>query len=140
MRCLLPNNMMWKVTDIAKRAEEHLNQIGILLKQRKVSIRVLDMPQVSIGLPDFPPSCENSRLFQSVRKHLAFETLWGDYASWKSKAEEYSRTCNKRHEEIRKSWRIEETELTPYQQLAVNSIDMLRGRESSGKQLRVFSN
>jgi len=89
----------------------HLAEVRSLIEEWGSARRAPEIYQVykDTGVPT--QTIEANPLFESVKEHLPFPTLWRDYSAWKKKIGEYINSCKELRRKIRESWKIGETEL-----------------------------
>jgi len=90
-------------TEILKEAlRDHLAELRQLIENWKAGFRipsVTDPPSTMTSSMEFPYS---NRLFDCLKSHLPFPTLWRDYNQWEAKYKSYIINCERLRKEIEK--------------------------------------
>lgn len=90
-------------TEILKEAlRNHLAEIRRLIQSWKAGIRIQPVTDPLRGMTDSIESLHANRLFDCLKGHLPFPTLWRDYNQWETRWRSYTDNCSKLREEIQR--------------------------------------
>jgi len=74
----------------------HFAEVNTLIGELKTNISTPRVGSIYYGMPFIPTqNVENNLLFDSIKEHLPFPTLWRDYATWKNRVRAYIEGCQK---------------------------------------------
>lgn len=91
-----------RIKILSDNQAEHLAEIRTIIEQWKNSLATPWFGAISLETEPRPTGVlEEKPLFECLREHLPFPTLWRDYSNWKEKVEEYVDSCKKLLEETR---------------------------------------
>jgi len=92
-----------RIKILADNQAEHLAEIRTTIEQWKNSLETPWFGTISFETGSRPTGgLEHNPLFNSLREHLPFPTLWRDYSIWADKVENYIDSCKGLLEETRK--------------------------------------
>jgi len=92
-----------RIRILADNQAEHLAEIRTTIEQWKDTLETPWFGAISFERGSRSAGgLEHNPLFNSLREHLPFPTLWRDYSSWTEKVENYIDSCKKLLEETRK--------------------------------------
>ena len=99
---LVPHKKAYELTQqlISKAQDEHLVKIHDAIEEWA---NRFNTPQIDSVFPETANptiSIEANPLFKYLREHLAGQTFWENYSSWRDKLDEYLLSCNNLIEEI----------------------------------------
>jgi len=90
-------------TEILKKAlGDHLAELRQLIQNWKMGIRIQPVADPTSDMAVFIESLHSNRLFDCLKGHLPFPSLWRDYNQWEAKYRSYIDNCKKLQEEIRR--------------------------------------
>jgi len=90
-------------TEILKEAvRDHLAEIRQLIENWEAGIRIQPVTDPLSGMADSIEHLHSNRLFDCLKSHLPFPTLWRDYNQWEAKYRSYTANCKKLREEIQR--------------------------------------
>lgn len=90
-------------TEILKEAlRDHLAELRQLIENLKAGIRIQPVTVLPSVMADSMESPHSNRLFDCLKNHLPFPTLWRDHNQWEAKYRSYIDNCDKLREEIQK--------------------------------------
>jgi len=90
-------------TEILKKAiEDHLSELRQLIEGWKAGIRIHPVTASPSSMADSMGLPHSNRLFDCLRSHLPFPTLWRDHNQWEAKYRSYIDNCDKLREEIQR--------------------------------------
>jgi hypothetical protein len=91
-----------RIKILSDNQTEHLAEIRTTIGQWKDSLMTPWFGVISLETESHLTGLlEANPLFNCLREHLPFPTLWRDYSSWKEKVENYIDSCKKLLEETR---------------------------------------
>jgi len=96
-----------KIEMLKDALASHLGEVRTLLEQWKNALRKPQFDEVYPGTPSPTGNIEASPLFNSLREHLPFPTLWRNFSSYAKKMDEYItgiKNLRKEIEEEIKNW------------------------------------
>jgi len=82
--------------------KDHLAELRKLIENWKAGIRMQPVIDPPGGMVDSIESLHSNRLFDCLKGHLPFPTLWRDYNQWEAKCKSYTDNCKKLREEIQR--------------------------------------
>ncbi len=92
-----------RIRILADNQAQHLAEIRTTIEQWKNSLETPWFGTISFETGSRPTGgLEHNPLFNSLREHLPFPTLWRNYSSWTDKVENYIDSCRRLLEETRK--------------------------------------
>jgi len=90
-------------TEILKKAlGDHLDELRRLIDSWKAGIRIQPVTILPSVMANSMESPHSNRLFDCLRSHLPFPTLWRDHNQWEAKCRSYIDNCDKLREEIQR--------------------------------------
>ena len=81
---------------------DHLIETRNLIDRWKSNIKSPPLRLVYYGMPFPTEAVKSDPLFNCLRQHLPFPTLWRNYSLWSSKVQEYIRCCQALMDDIMK--------------------------------------
>jgi len=89
--------------EIIKEAlRDHLAELRQLIENWKAGFRIPSVTDPPSTMTDSMESPHSNRLFDCLKGHLPFPTLWRDYNQWEAKYRSYTDNCKKLREEIQR--------------------------------------
>jgi len=90
-------------TEILKKAlEDHLGEVRQLIDNWNAGIGIQPVTVPPSVMANSMESPHSNRLFDCLRSHLPFPTLWRDHDQWETKYRSYIDNCDKLREEIQR--------------------------------------
>jgi len=90
-------------TEILKEAlRDHLAELRQLIENWEAGIRIQPVTVLPSVVADSIESFHSNRLFDCLKGHLPFPTLWRDYSQWEAKYNSYIVNCEQLRREIEK--------------------------------------
>lgn len=90
-------------TEILKDAlRDHLAEMRQLIENWKAGIGIQPVNVHPDAMASSVTFIQSNRLFDGLRSHLPFPSLWRDYNQWETKYKSYIANCQKLREEIQK--------------------------------------
>jgi len=90
-------------TEILKDAlRDHLAEMRQLIENWKAGIRIQPVDVHPDAMASSIMFIQSNRLFEGLKSHLPFPSLWRDYNQWEAKYKLYIANCQKLREEIQK--------------------------------------
>lgn len=80
----------------------HLDELRQVIRDWQAGIRIQPVVDPPGGMADSIESLHSNRLFDCLKDHLPFPTLWRDYNQWEAKCKSYTDNCKKLREEIQR--------------------------------------
>jgi len=87
---------------LKEELRDHLAEIRQLIENWKAGIAVQPIDVHPDAMASSITFIQSNRLFDGLRSHLPFPSLWRDYDQWQAKYKLYIANCNKLREEIQK--------------------------------------
>ena len=91
-----------KAEILRKAIEDHLSELRQLIEGWKAGMGIHPVTASPSSMADSLESIHSIRLFDCLRSHLPFPTLWRDHSQWEAKYRSYIDNCSKLREEIQK--------------------------------------
>ncbi len=87
---------------LGEALRDHLAQLRQLIENWKAGIRIQPATVLPSVMADSIESLHSNRLFDCLKGHLPFPTLWRDYNQWEAKYRLYIDNCDKQREETKR--------------------------------------